>query len=69
MVKLTTIGSDSVVMCVEQSALEEAEGGITLWVEQWLGTPLEQKTAYTLTSEEAREVASDIERVLSPPPS
>jgi hypothetical protein len=56
-VTLTTIGSRGVEIEISPSALAEASGGITLWFRYMVGTPIERRSAYTLTAEEAERLA------------
>jgi hypothetical protein len=65
-IELTTIGSGCVELEVTPAALPEAQGGATLWVRHWRGTPLEDATAYTLTEAEAKQLVCDVARALSP---
>ena len=65
-IALTTIGSAAVEIGVTPAALPEAEGGVTLWVTHWRGTPLEDRTAYTLTEVEAKQLVAAIADVVTP---
>ena len=52
-IRLSTIGSQCVTIDVTPAALPEAEGGVTLGITHWKGTPLEERIAYTLTADES----------------
>lgn len=50
----------------QPAALEEAAGAMSLWVRYAVGTPLEERTAYTFTADEPKRLVADISRVLTP---
>ncbi len=64
-VALSTIGSQCVTIEVTPAALPGAEGGVTLWITHWKGTPLEERIAYTLTVDETKQLVCELARVLS----
>lgn len=65
-IALTVIGSACVELEVTPAALSEAAGGCTLWVTSWRGTPLEERTAYTLTEVEAKQLVAAVAGVITP---
>lgn len=65
-IQLSTIGLSCVEISVTPAALEEAAGGITLWVHHWPGTVLSEKVAYTLTEAEAKQLVVAIADVITP---
>jgi len=63
-VTLTTIGSQTVEFDAQPAALPEAIGGMTLWVRYAVGTPVEERTAYTFTAAEAKQLVADVGGVM-----
>lgn len=65
-IRLSTIGSACVEIDVTEAALPEADGGVTIWITCWKGTPLEERTAYTLTVDEAKQLICAVAQVITP---
>ena len=65
-IRLSVIGSQCVELEVTPAALPEAEGGVTIWITGWKGTVLEEKVAYTLTADEAKQLVVAVADVITP---
>ena len=65
-IALTTIGSACVEVEVTPAALPDADGGATIWITCWRGTPLEERTAYTFTAVEAKHLVAAVADVVTP---
>ena len=65
-IRLSVIGSQCVELEVTEAALPEADGGVTIWITHWKGTPLEERIAYTLTADEAKQLVAAVAIVATP---